>query len=295
MARKVIRKWFDSMDSFEDWNSNIEDCDEVVSIVNESGWLRIDLTTTCKHSSTALRRFFGQLVDVKEAYDWKESMEEHAAYSKELAKKSEYYDGSCHANDTTMADGTDNPYPSYSYGVEMLDNGWWYVFLNVITDEKRKEYEAEQEAEAKAEAEAEKRKALNHLGRAIRCIECTEVGWKSAWKKGVKQYAIELVETVQEAIEGGWYDPSDLDAPKVLRKIMLNGATDWKEYSWGGSSLIYDGDIAERLCSPSELKNTRNGERRPNAVEQWLDVQARALYQASELAAKAIEIGRQGW
>lgn len=51
-------------------------------------------------------------------------------------------------------------------------------------------------------------------------------------------------------------------------------------YNWGGSSLIYDADIAGRLCCPSELKKTRNGERRPNSREEWLDVQARALYQA---------------
>ena len=61
---------------------------------------------------------------------------------------------------------------------------------------------------------------------------------------------------------------------------MLNGARDWNAYSWGGSALIYDGDIAERLCTPSELKRTRHGERRPNSREEWLDTQARALYQA---------------
>ena len=63
---------------------------------------------------------------------------------------------------------------------------------------------------------------------------------------------------------------------------MLNGAQDWNKYSWGGSSLIYDGDIAERLCTPSELKKTRNGERRPNGREEWLDTQARALHQAAK-------------
>lgn len=61
---------------------------------------------------------------------------------------------------------------------------------------------------------------------------------------------------------------------------MLNGAQDWGQYSWGGSALIYDGDIAEHLCCPSELKKNRHGERRPNSREEWLDVQARALYQA---------------
>lgn len=70
---------------------------------------------------------------------------------------------------------------------------------------------------------------------------------------------------------------------------MLNGADSWIQYSWGGCSLIYDGDIAERLCSPSELKKTRNGERKPNGNEEWLDTQARALYQASLQVASALK------
>lgn len=103
---------------------------------------------------------------------------------------------------------------------------------------------------------------------------------RSAWSKGVTVYALELVEGLKEAIDGGYFDPSDIAAPKVLEKALLNGASSWDEYSWGGCSLIYNGDIAERLCCPSELKKTRNGERRPNSREEWLDVQARALYQA---------------
>lgn len=103
---------------------------------------------------------------------------------------------------------------------------------------------------------------------------------RSAWSKGVTVYALELVEQLAEAAEGGYIDADDLTAPRMLRKALLNGADDWSAYSWGGCSLIYNGDIAERLCCPSELKRTRNGERRPNSREEWLDVQARALSQA---------------
>lgn len=103
---------------------------------------------------------------------------------------------------------------------------------------------------------------------------------RSAWSKGVTVYALELVEQLAEAAEGGYIDAEDLTAPRMLRKALLNGADDWSAYSWGGCSLIYDSDIAERLCCPSELKRTRNGERRPNSREEWLDTQARALSQA---------------
>ena len=103
---------------------------------------------------------------------------------------------------------------------------------------------------------------------------------RSAWDKGVTQYALELVDELAEQIGGGYVDPAELAKPRILRAALLNGAKDWSQYSWGGCSLIYDPDIASRLCCPSELKKTRNGERRPNSREEWLDVQARALYQA---------------
>lgn len=104
---------------------------------------------------------------------------------------------------------------------------------------------------------------------------------RSAWDKGVTQYALELVDELAEQIGGGYVDPAELAKPRILRAALLNGAKDWREYSWGGCSLIYDPDIASRLCCPSELKKTRNGERRPNGREEWLDVQARALFQAA--------------
>ncbi len=101
---------------------------------------------------------------------------------------------------------------------------------------------------------------------------------RSAWNKGVTLYAFELVEELKERAA---YEGRDPEPGKECREWMLNGAQDWNQYSWGGSSLIYDSDIAERLCCPSELKRTRNGERRPNSREEWLDTQARALYQAA--------------
>lgn len=63
--------------------------------------------------------------------------------------------------------------------------------------------------------------------------------------------------------------------------------------AWGGSALVYDGDIAAALCTPSELKRTRNGDRRPNSREEWLDVQARALRQAFRRMYAAIRAARQ--
>lgn len=106
---------------------------------------------------------------------------------------------------------------------------------------------------------------------------------RSAWGRGVKKYAEELVDKLAEAIEGGYFSEEHLSAPAALNKQLLNGADNWSQYSWGGCALIYDKDIAERLCNPSELKKTKGGERNPNSREEWLDVQARALSQASNM------------
>lgn len=101
---------------------------------------------------------------------------------------------------------------------------------------------------------------------------------RSAWNKGVTLYAFELVQELRERAK---YEGRNPEPGAECKLWMLNGAQDWGQYSWGGSSLIYNEDIAKRLCCPSELKKTRNGERRPNGQEEWLDVQARALHQAA--------------
>ena len=101
---------------------------------------------------------------------------------------------------------------------------------------------------------------------------------RSAWEIGVKKYAYELIEDLE-------IEDIPTDSQK-LKNLLLNGADNWKQYSWGGSALICDCDIAKRLCTQSELKNVKGGERKPNKYEEWLDVQARALDQA---AAKFID------
>lgn len=93
---------------------------------------------------------------------------------------------------------------------------------------------------------------------------------RSAWGHGVIRYAMDILQNVGEYEE-------------VTEKALLDGARDWKEYSYGGCALVYDGDICERLCAPSEKRLSRNGELAPNNRETWLDVQARALYQAARL------------
>ena len=117
-------------------------------------------------------------------------------------------------------------------------------------------------------------------------------GRRSAWSRGVAAYAIDILADLEEYGFLGRDIRKSATAKicnrELLKKALLNGASDWSQYSWGGCSLIYDEDIAARVCSPSELRKNRNGERRPNSCEEWLDVQARALYQACHLVCRVV-------
>ena len=113
--------------------------------------------------------------------------------------------------------------------------------------------------------------------------EIKKVNCRSYWAKGVKAYAIEMVKSI---------DPKKEVSDRFIKSELLNGASDWNQYSEGGCALIYNKDIARRLCTPSELKKlTRaNGhlKDRPNRYETWIQCQARALFQACELVSNIV-------
>ena len=113
----------------------------------------------------------------------------------------------------------------------------------------------------------------------LKAVKC-----RSAWSKGAKEYAYMLLDNI--FLHSDYKSINDC---KSLHEVLLNGAKDWKQFSWEGYALIYDEDIAENLCSPSKLKKCKNGILRPNKKEQWLDVQARALFQAENLIKDCVE------
>tara|TARA_R100001440_G_C2485712_1_gene114161 strand:- start:50 stop:385 length:336 start_codon:yes stop_codon:yes gene_type:complete len=92
---------------------------------------------------------------------------------------------------------------------------------------------------------------------------------RSKWGKAVIAYANELLDHLEDQIK--FHGPS----LEINEKTLLNGAEDWNHYSEAGNSLIWDTDIAERLCTPSELKRCKR--------ENLMQIQGRALFQASRL------------
>lgn len=121
---------------------------------------------------------------------------------------------------------------------------------------------------------------------------------RSKWDRAVIEDAEEMItEAIDNLRDNPEEAPRDLTALTAeLLNVSIRTLRDWgrddgnggikdlykcaHESSWGGCHLCYDYDIARHYCTPSELKRTRDGERRPNAREEWLDVQARAIYQA---------------
>lgn len=106
---------------------------------------------------------------------------------------------------------------------------------------------------------------------------------RSAWHRAVVSDAVDLVDSLScSEIPNNWKD---------LKKALLNGAADWSAYSYGGCALVYNGDIARHYCTPSELRRVTHKDgtisERANAWENWIDVQARALWQAANLIRQA--------
>lgn len=94
---------------------------------------------------------------------------------------------------------------------------------------------------------------------------------RSAWDKGVYDYAFDILEPLNDELEN------------VNADTLMNGASTWTAYSYGGCALIYSYDIARRMCTSSEYKRyLRAGERsKYSDSDYWLgDVQTRALFQA---------------
>ena len=100
---------------------------------------------------------------------------------------------------------------------------------------------------------------------------------RGAWNNGVKVYALYLLEGVIFEEDDPAYTVTD------LKNRLLNGAKNWQHYAAGGGGFVYDYEIASTLCTPAQLKRytyKEGGLKNPNRYETWIDIEARALFQA---------------
>lgn len=109
-------------------------------------------------------------------------------------------------------------------------------------------------------------------------------GRKSKWRKGVISIAIDRLDEMDNGATITWHNLLNgaLWSDKEATFENISSACD--KYAWGGCGLICDEDIADLLATKSEAyyKNG-NLKGKPNAREQWLDLYAKAVYQAFSL------------
>ena len=120
---------------------------------------------------------------------------------------------------------------------------------------------------------------------------------RSCWDRAVQSDAIDMIERVKSdcghVVNGVFSGTvSEFLAAVVNHVGIINSKIETvyscmpyiKESSHGGNWWIYNDDIAAHYCTPSELKRVthKDGTIRDhaNSREDWLDVQARAHYQA---------------
>lgn len=90
-------------------------------------------------------------------------------------------------------------------------------------------------------------------------LEATKT--RSCWGRGVKGFALDLLESYENICE--YCENNGEPVPELNEVTLLNGAADWNAYCYGGLALIYDGDIANVLCTPSEPKGPTTATRPP--------------------------------
>lgn len=110
----------------------------------------------------------------------------------------------------------------------------------------------------------------------------SEKGYRSAWDKGVKAYALDILANFEDWAR--FNEEQGEPLPVLNERTALNGAKDWNQYAYGGGGLVYNYDIAERLCTPATLRKF------DTMGVDWLGLEAVALLQAWRLIARLIPL-----
>lgn len=121
-------KRFESFAAYEAWTEQFENCSdyEQIPVVIDDGFkVMTDLFTECKSWKTAIRRFSKAFAEVKELDGWFECLKESA--------ESGCFKDSCKPGWNATQEELKEFYAggSFSYGIEEVNDGYWYIFLNV--------------------------------------------------------------------------------------------------------------------------------------------------------------------
>lgn len=96
---------------------------------------------------------------------------------------------------------------------------------------------------------------------------------RGQWNKTMAYYAYFLLDSYIDICK--WCADQNEAIPDLSLDTVLNGASGWHQYSYGGLALVYDGDIAKIVFTPAQFTKWEQG--RKVTDEPMLDIQARAL------------------
>lgn len=107
---------------------------------------------------------------------------------------------------------------------------------------------------------------------------------RSYWSRGVASLIRDYAEEVLQEHDG------EIVSARDFYKLWNCGADSLREAVYGGCFDVWNYDIEKRLCTPSELKKSNEGTRRPNKNKNWFDVEIEAMYQAMYKSFAIMEI-----
>lgn len=107
----------------------------------------------------------------------------------------------------------------------------------------------------------------------MRCYISETERKRGQWNKATAYYADFLLDSYIEICK--WCADQNAAIPALSLDLVLNGASGWHQYSYGGCALVYDGDIAKVVFTPAQFAKWEQG--RKVTAEPLLGIQARAL------------------
>lgn len=124
--------YFKSEDEFEAWSDSFEDrngCDEIPTVIEDGKRIMMDMITNCKTWKTAVRRFRKAFAECGEkVVGWIDGIEESCGngyfFDREGWKPA-------WMSDPKEIAAYGNKYGRYAWAVEEIDDGCWYVYLNL--------------------------------------------------------------------------------------------------------------------------------------------------------------------
>lgn len=115
--------------------------------------------------------------------------------------------------------------------------------------------------------------------------ELEKLPTNTAWNEGVRNYAIDLFNTLVDNFDTEMKKCNPIYITNLTEEDLLDGATNWREYSWHGHTCanIYDRDIQKTLAPNDPTTGSFN-----RVGKAWLDLQAEALEEAAKILLRIV-------